>query len=104
MYAPTQHVRGRIGQVVLHPELEQALLSMERGETRIVRVHFGLDYPFAPYRGKAKLIRLTLIDHKPFGFPPVIEDEVFQNDIGGYLDTTTITDEQNVLIREIHAA
>jgi hypothetical protein len=82
MYAPTQHVRGRIGQVVLHPELEQALLSMERGETRIVRVHFGLDYPFAPYRGKAKLIRLTLIDHKPFGFPPVIEDEVFQNDIG----------------------
>jgi hypothetical protein len=36
---------------------------------RIVPVHFGLDYPFPPYRGQRRLIRVTLIDHKPLASP-----------------------------------
>jgi hypothetical protein len=104
MHAPTQLVRGRLGKVGLQPELEQAVLTMERGETRIVPVHFGLDYPFPPYRGQRRLIRLTLIDHKPWGFPPVIEQEVIHNDIGSFIDTTTCPPSLLDDMREIHAA
>lgn len=103
-YAPAQQVRGRLGKVALHPELESAVLTMERGEVRVIPVHFGLDYPFPPYRGQRRLIRLTLIDHKPFGFPPVIEQEVIQNEIGSWMDTTTLTDELVEQVKEIHAA
>lgn len=103
-HPPAQQVRGRLGKLALHPELESAVLTMERGETRVVPVHFGLDYPFPPHRGQRKLIRLTLIDHKPMGFPPVIEQEVIQNEIGSWMDTTTLTDELVEQVKEIHAA
>jgi hypothetical protein len=104
MYPPTQQVRGRLGKLALHPELEDAILHMERGESRVVPVHFGLDYPFPPYRGERRLIHATLIDHKPFGYPPVIEDELLQNSVGSAIDTTTLPPETVELIKEIHAA
>ena len=102
-YFPPQLVRGRLGKLGLHPELEQAVSEMESGTERIVPTHFGLDYPFPPYRGKRRLIRVRLIDHKPFGFPPVVDQEVFVNNLGGWLDTTTITPELDEQVREVHA-
>jgi hypothetical protein len=48
MYPPPQLVRGRLGVVGLHPELESALLSMQRGETRIVPTHFPLSHALPP--------------------------------------------------------
>jgi hypothetical protein len=101
--APTQYVRGRLGQVGLHPELSEAVTGMQRGEVKIVPVHFGLDYPFPPYRGLRRLIRVTLIDHKPFGLPPVVEDEVLTNRIGATMDTTTLTPGLIDQMREVHA-
>jgi hypothetical protein len=103
MHPPTQYVRGRLGQVNLHPELEDAVLSMQRGEVKIVPVHFGLDYPLPAYRGQRRLIRCTLIDHKPFGYPPVIEDELIVNSAKSAIDTTTMTPETLDLMREVHA-
>lgn len=102
-HAPAQFVRGRLSRLVIHPELEQAILEMRRGEVRIVPVHFGLDYPFPPYRGQRRLIRVRLIDHKPLGYPPVIEDELIRNDAGSVLDTTQFPPETLDLMREIHA-
>lgn len=104
---PTQYVRGRLGGLIggktLHPELESAILEMQRGQVRIVPVHFSDAYPFPPHRGQRKLIRVTLIDHKPFGFPPVVEDEVLRNPHGSWIDTTTCTPELLDQMREVHA-
>jgi hypothetical protein len=103
MHPPQQLVRGRLGKISLHPELEDAILDMTRGEVRVVPVHFGLDYPFPPYRGQRRLIQVTLIDHKPFGYAPVIERELIVNRTGAGLDTTTCTPELLDQMREIHA-
>jgi hypothetical protein len=103
MYAPPQLVRGRVGRLTLHPELEDAVLSMERGEVRVVPVHFGLDYPFGEYRGQRRLIEVTLIDHKPMGYPPVVEDELIVNQAGSAMDQTNLTPEVIDLMREVHA-
>jgi hypothetical protein len=102
MYAPPQLVRGRVGRLTLHPELEDAVLSMERGEVRVVPVHFGLDYPFGEYRGQRRLIEVTLIDHKPMGYPPVVEDELIVNAAGSAMDQTNLTPEVIDLMREVH--
>jgi len=101
-HTQSQLVRGRIGSLSLHPELEDAILGMTRGEVRVVPTHFGLDYPFPPYRGQRKLIRVTLIDHKPYGFAPVIEEEVVAGN-GRHIDTTTLTPELIDQMREVHA-
>jgi hypothetical protein len=102
MHPPQQLIRGRLGKISLHPELEDAILDMTRGEVRVVPVHFGLDYPFPPYRGQRRLIQVTLIDHKPFGYAPVIERELIVNRTGAGLDTTTCTPELLDQMREIH--
>ena len=101
--APIQYVRGRIGRLTIHPEIEDAVTSMQRSDVRIIPVHFGLDYPFAPYRGQRRLIRVTLIDHKPMGFAPVIDQEIVANTAGSWIDTTTMTPEGLDLMREVHA-
>jgi hypothetical protein len=104
MHPPMQYVRGRIGQLRLHPELEGAVVEMSRGETRIVPCHFGLDYPFPPYRGQRRLLRVRVIDHKPHGYPPgVIEEELLRNTVGGVLDTVTLSPELVEQLREVHA-
>jgi hypothetical protein len=102
-YVPTQYVRGRLGQLTLHTELEDAILSMQRGEVGVVPTHFGLDYPFSPYRGQRRLIRITLHDHKPNGYAPVIEDELIVNSAGSAIDTTTMPPETLDLMKEVHA-
>jgi hypothetical protein len=103
MRAPTRFVRGRLGKVGLVPELEDAVLQMERGEVRVVPVHFPLSYPFAPYRGQRRIIRLTLHDHKPHGFAPVIETELITNRIGSAIDTVTCPPELLEDMKEVYA-
>jgi hypothetical protein len=103
-YVPSQQVRGRLGRIELHPELEDVVLEMKRGEVRVVMVHFGNDYPLEEFRGQRRLIQVTLVDHKPMGYAPVIESELIVNRIGSAIDTTTLTPEVIDLMREAHAA
>ena len=92
---PRQHVRGRLGQIAMMPELEEAVYSLSRGETRVVPVHMPIHHPLPYFRGRRRLIRLTLVDTKPFGFPPVLDAELFVGPKSGRVaDTTTLTTQQ----------
>lgn len=94
-------VRGRLGGMRLLPELEAALLTIQRGEQQTVACHIGIDYPIAAYRGQRRLFRLTLIDCKPWGYAPVVRDELFTVDGSGTaLDQTTLTKQQIDGVRE----
>lgn len=73
---PRQHVRGRLGQVAIMPELEEAVYGMSRGDTKIIPVHMPLSHPVGYFRGRRRLIRVTLVDTKPFCAPPVLESEL----------------------------
>lgn len=80
---PPQHIRGRLGALKLMPELEEAIYGLGIGETRIVPVHFPMHYEASMYRGKRRLIRVTLNDAKPHGWAPVLEDEILAGARGG---------------------
>jgi hypothetical protein len=71
-----QSLRGRLGVLPLLPDLEQALYGMKRGEVRIVKAKIPLHWEIPQVRGQERLFRLTLIDHKPFMYPPVLEDDL----------------------------
>lgn len=100
---PEQRVRGRLGALKLHPEIEGAILEMKRGESRVVPVHFPLSWPLAPYRGQRRLIRITLHDTKPYGVPPVVDQEILQGGTG-WLDSITCTPELIEQIKEVAVA
>jgi hypothetical protein len=74
---PAQHVRGRLGQIPLMPELEEAVYALKRGDAVTVPVHFPAHYEVPFYQGRRRLLRVTLNDVKPYGFAPVLEDEMF---------------------------
>ena len=92
---PRQHVRGRLGQVPLMSELEEAVYGLARGDTRVVPVHFPVHHPLGYFRGRRRLIRLTLVDTKPLCWPPVLDAELFVGPKSGrWCDTTTMTAQQ----------
>jgi len=102
---PRQHVRGRLGQIPLMPELEEAVYGLERGATRVVPVHFPVHHPLNYFRGRRRLIRLTLVDVKKFGFPPVLDAELFVGPMSGRVaDTTTLTQQQLEGMKEVALA
>src|SRR3989441_4483591 len=99
--APPHALRGRLGTMQLLPELEEVLYTLERGQERIVPVHVPLDYPVPYMRGKRRLLKVKLVDVKPYGFPPVVEDELFLGAHSGKCqDTAAITQEQMQGIEE----
>src|SRR5204863_2624585 len=94
-WIPRQHVRGRFVQIALMAELEEAVFNMTRGETRIVPVHFPVHHPLGYFRGRRRLIRVTLVDCKPLSWPPVLDAELFVGpNSGRFADTTTLTQQQ----------
>lgn len=100
-----QHVRGRLGAIPLMPELEEAVYSLERGQSRIVPVHFPVHHPQAYFRGRRRLIRLTLVDCKPLQWPPVLDAELFVGPKSGkWIDTTTMSTTQLEGMKEVALA
>jgi hypothetical protein len=86
--------RGFLGSPML-PELEDAFLTMQRGETRTIGVHYPSHYPVAVYRGQRRLLRVTLIDCKPWGYAPVLEQELMVGRTTPVMaDRTALTDAQ----------
>ena len=90
-----QFIRGRLGALPLLPELDDAILSMPRGTDRIVSVHYPIHHPVVQLRGSKRLIRVTLVDCKPYGFAPVIEEELYFGRGGAWHDATQLTDRQH---------
>ena len=94
MLAPT-FLRGVLGRLNLLPEVEEALLTVPRGATTIVPVHFPSHYPGPLFRGTRRLVRLTLVDCKPWSMAPVLEEElVYGTGPTVWSDPTTYTAQQ----------
>ncbi len=99
---PAQYVRGRLGALSLAPELEEAVYELARGESRIVPVHFPIHYGVPFYRGKRRLIRVTLNDVKPHGWAPTLEDDVLRGSrSGAVLHRADYTERQVAGIQEV---
>lgn len=98
---PPQFVRGRLGQIALAPELEEAVYGLTRGQVTIVPTHFPLHAKVGYFRGRRRLIRVTLIDAKPFCYAPVLEDELWVGPKSGrYLDKQQLTPPQEAALVE----
>lgn len=96
---PSQIVRGRLGQVKLLPEIEECVANLTRGGKQIVRVHFPIHYPAPMLRGRTRLIEVTLLDCKPNGASPVIEDDLHMKPASGViLDPQALTADQLQLV------
>lgn len=97
---PPLSVRGRLGQIAMLPELEEAIYGLTRGQTVTVRANCPVSHPIGYFRGRARLFRLTLVDCKPFGHPPVLERELFVGQHASH-DLTLLTSEQQAGLREV---
>lgn len=94
-----QLVRGRLGSVKLIPEIEEAVYTLERGKKTILRAHFPIHYPLPLLRGRTRLIEVTLLDVKRFGFPPVVEDDLHVGpNSGAWHHDKSLTDQQRELV------
>lgn len=88
---PPEFVRGRIGTLGVLPEIEEAIASLTVGESKLVRVHFPVEYGFAPYRGQTRIFHVELLDAKPYRLPPVIDSELLWGSrSGSTIDAITL--------------
>jgi hypothetical protein len=96
-----EFARGRLGQLPLMPEIEEAVYELPRGGQRILKVHCPVHHPFGFYRNRVRLFRVTLIDAKKFVFPPVVEHELFVGKLSGaVVDSATLSPIQQASIVE----
>lgn len=103
--SPTQYqqstpvtLRGRLGTLKLLPEIEEAVYNTERGQTVVERVHFPIHYPVPFLRGRTRLMELTVVDIKPYGFPPIVEEELRVGpNSGAWQDVAALTPQQQVM-------
>ncbi len=58
------------------PEIEEAIYGLTRGEKRIVKTTFPIHSPVGFLRGRQRLIEVSLLDCKPFGYPPVVSEDL----------------------------
>ena len=88
-------VRGRLGSLNVLPEIEEELGGMQVGAHKLLKIHYPSHFSLPQLRNQNKIVRLTLLDAKPFMIAPVIDREVFVgNRSGRWIDHTTLTDEQ----------
>jgi hypothetical protein len=70
-------MRGRLGALRLAPEIEAAVLTMGPGDERLLNVQFPPWYEVEQYQGQRRLLRLRLVDIKPYSYPPVLAETAF---------------------------
>lgn len=91
---PPQHVRGRLGQLRLLPQIEERLYEMRPRESSVLKVHFPEWWP-SDARSQDCVLRVTLLDTKPYRLPPVVGDEYMVGvRSGARIDHTTMTQAQ----------
>lgn len=97
-----QNVRGRLGAIPLAPELEEAVSTMQRGETNIVRVHHPLSHPAPFFRNRTRLIQVDLLDVKANRPSPVLDEDLYWCSVSGrVLDKAGLSGEQHESIAEV---
>ena len=78
-----RHLRGRLGALRLLPSIEDAILEMRPGDDRLVRVRFPMWWdmprgfmgvPLESYAGETKSVLVRLLDAKPFGLAPTLDE------------------------------
>lgn len=70
-------VRGRLGGLELAPELEAAVLEMKPGEERLVELYYPPWHSLPAYRNQKRIVKLKLVDIRPYGFAPVLAEVSF---------------------------
>lgn len=94
MMLSPKYVRGRLGALPVMPQIEEAIAQLGVGDSAMVRVmypqHFALDW----LRGQTRIVRVTLLDTKPFRLAPTIDREVFVGTLGNMVDATQLTPAQ----------
>lgn len=91
---PPQWVRGQIGKLKVLPEIEETLTNLLPGESKVMKVHYPAHHPHDS-RGHNFILKISLLDCKPFRHPMVVEDELFTAPNSfSYLDHTTLTQAQ----------
>ena len=99
---PPQHFRGRLGQLQCVPEIDEAIYGLTRGDHAVIPVHFPAHYEVPFYRGRRRLIRVTLHDAKPMQHAPVLEEEMLVGTKGAkFLRTVDYTTRQLDGMREV---
>jgi len=99
MHLPPQHIRGVLGHLHMLPELEEQVCHMTIGQTVTIGVHFPIHHPANWLRGQRRLVRVTLVDSKPFGFAPVVEQEMLKGRVS-FADQTTLSPQQHLALVE----
>ena len=98
---PPHYVRGRLGQLKLLPELEERLYQLHPDEAATLKCHFPASWPHDGVRGRDFVMRVKLLDCKPFRLPPTIDEEVSVGArSGAILDHTNYTSDQLESIHE----
>lgn len=96
---PPTWFRGRLGSAAMLPELEEYLGTATRGSTSVIGVHFPIHHPVTWLRGQRRLIRVTVLDCKPWGFAPVVEEELLKGVATGVIgDRITLSVAQQAAI------
>ncbi len=88
-------VRGKLGALPVLPQIEETVGMLNLGQSKVINLHFPAHYSEPQMQLKTFVARVTLLDAKPFGIAPVIEEEMI---VGGTsrraIDTTVHTSEQ----------
>jgi hypothetical protein len=64
LHGRREHIRGRLGAIRVLPEIEDALGSMKRGESRVVKVAFPVWWKVESYRAASRNVLVRLLDVK----------------------------------------
>lgn len=56
-----EHVRGRLGDMKVLNEIEEALRDMSVGDSRFVQIYYPPSWPIVEYRGAARTVRVRLL-------------------------------------------
>ncbi len=69
-------IRGRIGGLLLAPEIESALMEMSPGQKRMIKIKFPHYIDLAGYPNQIKTMILRLHDIKEFGYAPILNESL----------------------------
>jgi len=69
-------IRGRLGGLKIAPEIESALMEISPGQEIIIEIKFPFYHDHPEYQNKTKLYKLKLHGIKPFGYAPILNENL----------------------------